>query len=78
MIAFVSAVTYAKSSAAVGINEICYPATSGEFVALHAKEGGYKRINLPDSDFKAENALTGEAVEVNDMFIDIKMEKEKR
>lgn len=47
----------------------------GEFVALHAKEGGYKRINLPDSDFKAENALTGEAVEVNDMFIDIKMEK---
>lgn len=45
----------------------------GEFVALHAVEAGYRRINLPESGFKATNALTGEAVTVNDMFIDLKL-----
>ena len=47
----------------------------GEFLALHAVEDGYRRINLPDGGFLAENALTGEEIKVNDMFIDLKMKK---
>lgn len=47
----------------------------GEFVAIHAREGGYRRINLPERDFTATNAITGEKIAVNDMFIDLKMEK---
>ena len=47
----------------------------GEFVAIHACAEGYRRINLPCRGFKAENALTGEPISVNDMFIDLKMQK---
>ncbi|MBR2432566.1 MAG: hypothetical protein IKB23_06575, partial [Clostridia bacterium] len=47
----------------------------GEFIAIHACDDGYKRLNLPEADFKATNALTGEDIKVNSMFIDIKMKK---
>ena len=47
----------------------------GEFLAIHATEGGYRRINLPAGGFMAKNAVTGEEIKVNDMFIDLKMEK---
>ena len=47
----------------------------GEYIAIHAKEGGNRRLNLPESDFNAQNAVTGEEIKVNDMFIDLKMEK---
>ena len=47
----------------------------GEFVAIHACSSGYKRINLPKKHLSAKNAITGEEIKVNDMFIDIKMEK---
>lgn len=47
----------------------------GEFVGIHAVEAGYRRINLPESGFSAHNALSGDEVTVNDMFIDLKLEK---
>jgi len=47
----------------------------GEFVGIHAIEAGYRRINLPERDFTATNALTGEPVTVNDMFVDLKLEQ---
>lgn len=47
----------------------------GEFVAIHAIETGYRRINLPERGYLANNALTGEAITVNDMFIDLKMKQ---
>ena len=48
----------------------------GEYVGITVRydhEAGYKRINLPERGFKATNALTGEEIPVNDMFIDLKM-----
>ncbi len=47
----------------------------GEYVGLWAKESGYRRICLPESDMLATDFLTGESVTVNDRFIDMKMEK---
>lgn len=47
----------------------------GEFVAIHVVEGGYRRINLPYADCRAQNAITGEELTVNDRFIDLKLEK---
>ena len=47
----------------------------GEYVALHAVESGYRRINLPERGYRATDALTGQKVTVNDVYIDVKMEK---
>ena len=47
----------------------------GEYVGLWAKECGYRRICLPESDMKARDFMTGESVTVNDRFIDMWMEK---
>ena len=47
----------------------------GEYVGLWAKESGYRRICLPESDMKACDFMTGESVTVNDRFIDMWMEK---
>lgn len=47
----------------------------GKFIAIHAVESGYRRINLPERGYRAENALTGERLTVNDMFIDLKMKQ---
>lgn len=47
----------------------------GEYLAIHACEDGYRRLNLPGGDFEAKNAVTGEPISVNDMFIDLKMKK---
>lgn len=47
----------------------------GEYIGLSAMQDGYRRLCLPERGFWAENALTGEAVSVNDMFIDLKMKK---
>jgi len=47
----------------------------GEFAALHAVSDGYKRICLPESGYRATNALTGEPITVNATFVDIKMKK---
>ena len=56
-------------------NDIVY--AGGEFVGIRATESGYRRLNLPERGFKAQNALTGEQITVNDMFIDLKMEAEE-
>lgn len=47
----------------------------GEYIAIHATEDGYKRINLPSGEFSAENAISGEKIKVNGFFIDLKMKK---
>ncbi len=47
----------------------------GEYVAIHAIEAGYRRLALPERGFRARNAMTGAEVTVNDMFIDMKMDK---
>ncbi len=47
----------------------------GEYVGLFAKESGYRRICLPESDMTASDFMTGESVTVNDRFIDMWMEK---
>ena len=47
----------------------------GEYLAVHACEGGYRRLNLPEGGFTAENAITKESVSVNGLFIDLKLEK---
>ncbi len=54
-----------------------YVFAGGEYVGLCVRgrnEGGYKRLNLPERGFKATNALTGEELPVNDMFIDFKLD----
>ena len=56
-------------------NDLVY--AGGEYIAIRALESGYRRLNLPESGFLAENALTGEPITVNDMFIDLKMEAEE-
>ena len=52
-------------------NDIVY--AGGEYIGLLAMQDGYRRLNLPARGYRAENALTGESIRVNDMFIDIKM-----
>lgn len=48
----------------------------GEYIGLWAKEKGYRRICLPESDLLATDFLTGESVTVNDRFVDMWMEKD--
>lgn len=47
----------------------------GEFAGIYALSEGYKRLALPARGFKATNAVTGEALKVNEMFVDIYMKK---
>jgi len=47
----------------------------GEYVAIIAVKDGYRRISLPERGFNATNAITGEAVSVNECFIDMKMKE---
>ncbi len=47
----------------------------GEFVAIRAREDGYRRICLPIAGCAATDAMTGDTVSVNDRFIDMLMKK---
>lgn len=47
----------------------------GEYIGLHAVTEGYKRISLPERGFKATNVLTGEKMEVRDMFVEAIMKQ---
>lgn len=47
----------------------------GEYIGLHAVTEGCKKISLPERGFKATNALTGEPMEVRDMFVEANMKE---
>ncbi len=47
----------------------------GNYAAIHAAEEGYRRISLPDLGYSAYDAINGEKLTVNDIFIDLKMKK---
>ncbi len=47
----------------------------GNFVGIHTVGAGYRRIALPKPEYKAFDALSGEEIPVNDVFIDMKLDK---
>jgi len=47
----------------------------GEYVAIHSREEGCRKIILPERGFEATNVMTGEKVVVDDLYIPFRMQK---
>ena len=47
----------------------------GEYLAIHAVQEGCRRICLPSSDFEIRDALNGEFLKTNDLFVEIRMKQ---